>query len=517
MEGKILSTQKIIFFSFLLAVTSWLGFIAATEVIPFDTDEADKANSALELTEAIQSGKAFDIYEAVVRQSFYPPLHSFILAPTYLLFGPSLSSSRIPSVLMYFLSIGIFYFAISRHEKREGTGVLFASILFSLSPIFLLNSALCMLEPLGVLLTSFLLLILTHNVRAPHIWLSLLSLLFFFGKYTFAVTGVPACAFALYLLWRDGKVSSKGLLHFAIIISLPIAAWLFVSNRESIEAFVTGRERRFPVFSYRNLSLYPRLFFRHFTPHWLIGFSVILFALLSIRSPKFSVAYKTSWFLLVLTLIVYTVATTKGGRHVLYAAPTLWFLTGVGVNTSLGLFTERLQRLLSLLMIVGLVLSFAVRHQDISRYIRGGFEGEPEFSLLIDFAFSNSNPCEPILVLGASDSFSLEALRWEAAKRCGTKYTDAVVDRFPSTRAIRNHSKIMNRNLGAPWTAKGVPVKPLKKVLESGFYKRVFVIEGPNLIYSKYSTLFNSYHSEEETAGQWKIKVLLPKGLEKVS
>jgi len=493
---------------FFLLIAAWLFSKANYEVIPFDSDEADKANAALELSYAFKTGSLPEIYQAIVRQSFYPPLHSFFVSTSYLLFGPSLASSRTPSVVLYFFSLIFLYFALLKEEKNKNEGAVLGSLLMALSPILMLNSTLCMLEATGIMLTSSLLLVLTFKPKNIHLWLALLSILFFFGKYTFAVSGIPACVVGLFLLWKEKSLTIKKLVTFSIIIAVPLITWVVIANKSSISSFLEGREQRFDFFSYRNLSLYPRLYLKVYSSHWLIGVLAFSLTLLSIKNIKQSLSVKVSWFICLWTLFLYTVATTKGARHILFAAPAFWFLVGVGFNNFISLLQIRHQKLIFYTTCFVVFFSFAARFDWINRYLKDGFEGERSFEILSNFAFKNLNPCEPILTLGTSDSFSLEALRWEAARRCGTGYTKIVVDRFPSTRGVRNHSALMNRNLGAPWQRKGVPIKPLEKVLKANYYKWLIVIHGPKNDFSKYDELLSKFHSFESKQDSWKIIVI---------
>ena len=88
-----------------IVVTVAVGRRVLAERSPFDVDEAEHANAAVELTSALRSGEPEGIVKAVTRQSYYPPVHSFLVTTCYLLRGEELASSRLPSLAMYVLAV----------------------------------------------------------------------------------------------------------------------------------------------------------------------------------------------------------------------------------------------------------------------------------------------------------------------------------------------------------------------------------------------------------------------------
>ena len=93
----------------ILATIYWLALIVIDTKIPFDTDEADHANSGLELYVAAYQKDVDSIWQAIVRQTFYPPVHSLFIALSYSLFGPSLFASRIPSVFFFLIYLIVVF------------------------------------------------------------------------------------------------------------------------------------------------------------------------------------------------------------------------------------------------------------------------------------------------------------------------------------------------------------------------------------------------------------------------
>ena len=86
--------------------------------IPFDTDEANHAVDGWEVYWAASNGSPQNLNEALTAQGFYPPLHSTAVALSYWLAGPSLASSRLPSVVIFALSLVLLAWLTYRISSR---------------------------------------------------------------------------------------------------------------------------------------------------------------------------------------------------------------------------------------------------------------------------------------------------------------------------------------------------------------------------------------------------------------
>ncbi len=196
-----------------LTALAELYFLAATvaaSTIAFDADEANHALDGWQVYHALSDLAPGALLRALTDQSHYPPVHSLFVTAGYLVGGPTLAASRLPTVFNLALTLAALAWLTYRLAARGSdlqsrtlwlpvAGSAFAVALAITSEVVVTNSILAMLEMTGALLGVLLLLAadkLNVTVRYPRrlTWLlttGLLAALLMFTKYSFGLFFVP--------------------------------------------------------------------------------------------------------------------------------------------------------------------------------------------------------------------------------------------------------------------------------------------------------------------------------------
>jgi len=475
--------------AFHLAVAVWCLVIIAAAVlllvvmtqtvlttpIPFDIDESNHALDGWEVYYSLINRSPSGLLRAVSDQAFYPPVFSFFVASAYLLVGPGLFASRIPSVFNYALLIialtGLtFYFArraqMEREHKGEDVenhsstgrfaipgielaliGAFFATALTITSMTMIRNAVLSMLEITGALLVIplFVLVERADQRSGPSRMTALLLaavmvMILFLTKYTFGMFFGAALAAALVSKtwpWKTSRRAWYELLAITGIFALIASLWVILTDRESMSLFFTGHPSYVPFWSWENFLFYPRIWINEYSITAFIGvFVTILAAVEAVLNWQKLYARLAAWSVLI-ALVILTISTTNEPRHILVVAPAIWLLAGLRLAT---IFRALLQEaswgpkaslavalLLILFLEAGIPAAERVHQEMVT-----SFEGEPFFSAMQAVALEEVDLEQPVLVIGdTNDQFNLLALRWRAALETNQSTWQLDIDRYP--------------------------------------------------------------------------------------
>ena len=465
----------LVFVGFILSISIIYQVISAISDIniPFDTDEADHANAGLEIYWHLTKGSLSSFLTAISSQSFYPPLHSFIVAICYKLFGITLFSSRISSILLLILSAVTLTYSVIRTTNIKLVSIQSAFtlsvtlMLLTNNPIFVENGALCMLELQGVFLCSLILLATTTPVNlASCITISVLSFLLFLTKYNFGIFLIPAISFS-YILTDKKLAFIYSLLTFAFI-----ALWLNFTNIESFKYFLTGHPSYAPILSSSNLLFEIKAWF--FEYHQSIGIAIVttILAFLSLTNPKENFALLYSIFGVVGTLVILLMSTTNESRHFIVAAPLMWFMA-LYVLVRLENYSSLTQILRVLVLVLAIHSSFLMNNK-VRKIIVRGMEGHPSYEQAITFLTEKTDPTVPGLVIGNHDKLSIEAVQWYAAKLHNLPYSAVKFDSFPFDAEKVNNSIKRGRNSDDWISNNNIHSDPFN-LINSGHYKQILI------------------------------------------
>ena len=462
----------------------WTVFELVKNVpIPFDTDEADHANAALELYVALNSYSLPAILHAITRQAFYPPVYSVFVAASYLFSGPTLSASRMPSLLFLFAGALILIAAIFRIVGKSKEKILFAAsavfLLFTTSPVLQENAALCMLELCGVCVTSILLYVSTFApTTRRNLFLIALCLLLTLTKYSFGAMIVPAVFFWIGFLEQESNLKEK-IVRSCVVTSaylLPILIWLSITRTSSVLKFFTSHPSYTPLWGTENIffDFHSWIFF--YNSSVIIGGVTILTTLWSLlrrHTGSQRTVKQLAYLMVANSFLLLLLSSTNEVRHFIVAAPPLWFLSVlcfIDKNSS-----TPIHRAFRILFLIALISFGFVQSKQIRPLIITGLEGRTEYDQLLEAAAKLTNPLEPTLVIGSFDQIGVEALQWYSARQYDVPYTKVLMDAYPY-RADKNYTQdIRIRNIDRWYVDPSFPTE-LPEILKTGYYKSAIII-----------------------------------------
>jgi 4-amino-4-deoxy-L-arabinose transferase-like glycosyltransferase len=145
----------LVFLTLTCLTVGWLaGFVQRNAAYPFDSDEGLHAYEALRVSAHLRDGDWVGAAAASLRQSFYPPLHSWLLGIVLTGLSATHAAVRWFSLAVYALDVCVLY-ALGRWLARGARWPWLAGLAAALpalmaSPMWILSS-LVYLEMLGVL------------------------------------------------------------------------------------------------------------------------------------------------------------------------------------------------------------------------------------------------------------------------------------------------------------------------------------------------------------------------------
>jgi len=426
--------------------------------IPFDNDEANHALDGWTVYHALISMAPRDLLRAMAEQSFYPPVHSLFVAAGYLLAGPGLAASRLPTVVNFALTLGLLAWLtvqVSRWSSNDvtvspwlvGAGATFAVACAITSEVYVLNAVLVMLEITGALF-GLLLLLLAQGVdraRFPHErwkWIvsgALLATLIFLTKYSFGLFYLPAYLVALVAApqLEGQRLARRNAMVVMAVYAAIIGSWLLVANRDAIWRFFVDHPAYAPFLSSENLLFLPRIWLERYSSTPALGVLTLLLAAIGAVRHWDQRVVRAAGGAVAAASLALTISTTNLARHFLPVAPAIWLLAGLGLiellrglrirtgedGSGIAMFAS-----LAILLVIGSI----VPASRLGAKLRAHFEGVPAYSAMQNFALQNVALEQPVLFVGEmNDQNGLLAVRWRAAVQARQAPRDLQIDYFP--------------------------------------------------------------------------------------
>ena len=471
-----------------LAVVACLLTLVRAHPIPFDTDEADHANAALQLYQSLRYGPSA-IFEAISRQAFYPPVNSFLVTATYLILGPGILESRFSSIFQFSLFLIALFILVRKGllETKDGAPdrllvsacACFALLAAASSPMIFLNALLIMIEPTGILLVTLLLLLLGRKKAQP-IPVAVLLTLIMLTKYNFGIVVVPAVLCAIFLHPARGmaervrRTGAIGLVFFGLM-----AGWILVTDRHAVWHSFFGHPSYAPLLSRENLTFDIRGWIFEYTVHPALSVLLVALSALSLRKRMKSLVPRAAFLIVVFALAILTISTTNEVRHLMVIVPSMFYLGALGLFDVLSAVQARYPRaaktvagMLTLTLAFGCYSLITTIEPRAVSY----FEGQPEYLTLENFIVTHADASQPILISGTTDDFSLESIRYLASLNTGLRYTDVRIDSFPFRKKRNREDRLRKRDVAPPFTDGPTPIG-LREALSSGYYRFAVQIE----------------------------------------
>lgn len=468
------------------------------ETTLFDTDEASHATPALELYVAVQRRDIVHFGKAVFHQSFYPPVHSLTVLPSYLIAGPSLATTRIPTVVTFAVLLIVaarFTFQTTSRFSRGGSGIAFvgtAAIIYfiSTSPVLIQNAVLSMLELLGSLWVILLLWLCWRLDNSPsRRWaracaLAIGLLVIALTKYSFGAIAIPAIVAAILTgpKPRTGKMSqlieAKDVL---VVLAVGLGFWFVVAGFQGALRFAFDQPQYAPLRSTENLFYYPLVWLSDFHLHPVFGLFTALLACWGTIKGWNSFAVRTASWVACFSLLILTISLNNQPRHFAFASPCIWFLAAFGLaqllDLSVGAGHSRLMQSVSLtVMFAFLGLSTFQRAEELQPYLTYAFEGRygGRNEAMQSYILDNVDLEGRVLMLGLFDQLNAMAIRWQSA---------IVTGRAPSEISVVTEPQFDLRGGGIPMEEAGgddYEVVILRVAATQGDYSQIVVVRSKN-------------------------------------
>jgi len=488
-----------------------------TTSIAFDNDEANHAIDGWEVSVAIRDLSPTALWQAITDQGFYPPVHSLFVTTSYLLVGPSLVSSRLPTVFLFGLTlVGLAWITFriaSRNAFDDGhgetgtgavlsalrrawlpaAGAAFAVAFAITSEVFISLSVLVMLEMTGACLTILLLLASdqvdgVHSSRSRWFWVAatgLTAMAVTLTKYSFGLFVLPALIAGLLTASWPWKASRRAWMEALAVSGIFVGIsmlWILVTDRETLWLFFFDHRSDAPILSAANLLYLPRLWFRDYSPSVVVAIIVAILAIVGALRAWRRLAVRVAIWSILVALTILTISTTNEPRHFLPVAPAIWMLSGLGLVElwrwlqawahGSAMIIVSMTLLLLLLVVSGVGPALALQSTLVE-----AFEGEPDFVAVQDHALQAVDLDQPLLFIGDfDDQNGLLAMRWQAATLLDRSTWDLDIDFFPYEQYGHSIDRT-NRKPQIVATDPGFPHTYMNEVLDQDHYPTVIEIK----------------------------------------
>lgn len=468
------------------------------ETALFDRDEAAHATPVLELYFAVQSGDIAHISQAIRNQSFYPPVHSLTVLPSYLIAGPSLASTRMATVLTFGVLIIVVTVLIFRTTSQilgpvHGVAYIVTAITIyfvSTSPILIQNAVLSMLELIGCLWVILLLLLCLHldqstskhSVRVFS--LSLVLIVITLTKYSFGAIAIPATIAAILSgsklqTWKKPQVVEAVVI--VVVLAIGLGIWFILVGLRGALSFAFDQPQYAPLLSIENLFYYPRSWFTDFHLHLVFGFSTAILAFWGAIKEWNRFPVRTASWVVLFSLLILTISLNNQQRHLTFAAPCIWFLASLGLvhmfNTLLKYVRLRIvQPILLIVFFAFLGLTVFQRAEELQPMLTYAFESRDSdrIEAMQSYVLDNVDFDGRILFLGLFDQFNEVAIRWQVAIEKDRSPSEIFIDTKPQLGFKPNELSV---DIVDGETFEEVV---LKTVAIQGYYRQIVVVQGMN-------------------------------------
>jgi len=314
------------------------GFVYATIVkfqnIPFPWDCGARASEGLRIAQDVKSADLVSFIGDTYRQGWWGFFHSWLLAPSFILLGPTYAAARLVSLLCFVLLIVLFYATALEFSGERGAAIGLMTVVLTWTSLpFLVYAAMSMAEIPGTFMTFLTFLLYLKAVKTQ--------------KARFFVTTGILMALTLFTAWHHGvfvifavvltqltlqkKIFSRAnrylLLPFLVII---IGWFAYPRHITSFYGHSTFQPDYYRLLSLDNLIYYPRYFIGLYHASWVIGAAMVIgfvFSLRKIRNP----AVRLFVVQIALGLVMMTIKLDNRPRYIISLVPSLWLLGSSGL------------------------------------------------------------------------------------------------------------------------------------------------------------------------------------------
>lgn len=329
---------------------NWLaGWVQRDAIYAFDSDEGLHAYNALRVSAYLRDGDLLGALEDALRQSFYPPVHPWLLGVTLLLVNATHANARLFSLALYALDVLLLYALgrwLGRNTRFPWLAGGIASLLALTSPPLWVIGSLVYLEVAGVMfvlvtfwgywqglagrkwgwLAAGLGVVAAGLTKYPY-WLFLMIPL-----------AAAAVAQALPTLQRQGQ-PSQGLgalferLAWLVLPSIVvILAWVALpATRSGLADYIAATEelaRAAQPSFIAHLVFYLKSVWLQFSPSALISAGLLMALAASLVSWRDD-QLRPLWAFFIFHFVSLLGHGALGSRYLITAMPALWLMGGI--------------------------------------------------------------------------------------------------------------------------------------------------------------------------------------------
>lgn len=332
--------------------------------IPFPWDSGAHAYEGLRIALDLKAGDMISFIGDTYRQGWWPFIHSWLLAPAFILFGNSYAVARGVSLFCFVLFVPVLYGISTEMSEKHGhwIGLMTAYLALTSLPLLVL-SAMCMSEIPGLLMTFITFLFYLKAIKHQH-------------SYLFAITGI-LMALTLFTKWHHGvfvilaifitqlTITKKILSRSNFSLSLPfllimIGWFIYPRHITSFFGHSTFQPQYYKFLSLENWLFYPKSFFHVYHSSWMIAIIVaigFLFSLRRVKDPRIRLFI----IYVLIGLILMMIKLDNRDRYIITIVPVIWVLGASQLVEIVDYFKRRLsnKRLkiaLASLILVGIAI-----------------------------------------------------------------------------------------------------------------------------------------------------------------
>ncbi|MCF7907359.1 MAG: glycosyltransferase family 39 protein [Candidatus Omnitrophica bacterium] len=412
---------------------------------------------ALVIYQDFRSGDLISFLKHTFDQSVYPFLNSWFLGLYYCIFGVSIISSRVYSLICYFFFLIVLYFLGRKICKRPSAISGLIPCFFALtSSIVLIYAAKSTLELpyLFVAYCTFALYLNTINKpsRNKLIAVSCLMAAGFLIEYGYGILMVITLL-ATHLINNGFKVKSiinKSVAYlFGPFIVLSII-WLsfpfrFVGYVSKIPFTAssylkiklpyklagllylpTSDVSHYKMFSWENAVYYFKIISNQFSISLIVALLLLVFFSVSFRDIKNK---RTNVFLIyfVVTMILAFLYPIKSHRYIISAVPCLWLLAGYQINNlilkakKMSLAYRYFLNLFVVLFVFLHVPSVVNLYKNYPQRLSWEYESKKDHLEVYNFILSHIDVNKKVVEVGFRDPLLIQGLTWHILARPSNK------------------------------------------------------------------------------------------------
>jgi len=464
-----------------------------SNVVPFDSDEANHANIALRQFQDLRDGRYVDFLRHSYRTGQFPFLHGWTLLPWFAAFGATPFAARAAQCVAFVVGATATGWAAFRASGDDRRAAAIGAGLFALSPLLATYSGMCMLETPGAAATALTFAVFAEACRADGRRATLLplataaaALATYFVKLNYGLWILPAIGVGHVVRLRSRPGAARDLAVYAGAVLVVLGAWYSTSGqRAAFMGFLHNPSQavsvesddptfRVPGLHAGNFTSYVAILATDYHLHWTIGVVALCAFLVglrhALRRPEIAAAVAClAWTTLVLSMGFREYPLP---RFIASALPATWIVAAVGSADLLRRIDAR--RWIAIVGAAALVVGLGMQMARQPTLLASAYKTDGRFAPVFDFVCDAIPPRSSVLVVGYTDKTSARTVQWDLGARKGSAWRDYDVVGFNSERVYESAKRFDDwmtkpRPWGAAdWSSFVVEIETGPRYLDAG-------------------------------------------------